>query len=244
MAAATPRLRLYTNHGCPSTPFTSLTTVGRWEGAHRAHIALSELELPFEEEIIDLAVPRTAGYLEVNPRGLVPSLSVDDQIITESAVVAAFLADAFPSHLVPTSSEPNGPLTRARIAFFVDTYMSKVNGSLYPLIKATTDEERSAITQKTVDAVVKELEPLLANADPFFNGSDKLTLAEVLTGPFVIRLWTWPKYGLVPQSIIDQLSAKAPNFVRWAEAVAKHSSVNGIFDGEATALRTKQRLGK
>ncbi|KAI1109591.1 glutathione S-transferase domain-containing protein [Nemania sp. NC0429] len=229
MAVATPKLKLYTNHGCP------------W--AHRAHIALSELKVPFEEEIIDLSVPRTEAYLQVNPRGLVPSLAVDDQIITESAVVSAFLADAFPSHLVPASSDASGPLTRARIAFFVDTFMSKVHSSLFPLIQSKTDEERSAIIKKTTDAVVKELEPLLADAGPFFGGSDKLTLAEVLTGSFVIRLWTWPKYGLVPQSLIDELSTRAPNFSRWAEATATHPSVSGIFDAEATALRTKQRYG-
>ncbi|GAP90386.2 putative glutathione S-transferase domain-containing protein [Rosellinia necatrix] len=111
MAVAAPKLKLYTNHGCP------------W--AHRAHIALSELGVPFEEEIIDLSVPRTAEYLQVNPRGLVPSLAVDGQIVTESAIVAAYLADAFPSHLVPASGDSNGALTRARVAFFVDTFMSK-----------------------------------------------------------------------------------------------------------------------
>jgi glutathione S-transferase len=148
-------------------------------GAHRAHIALSELKVPFEEEIIDLAVPRTAEYLKVNPRGLVPSLDVDGEIITESAIVAAYLADAFPSHLEPASNDKNGALTRARIAFFVDTYMSKVNGSLYPLIMAKTDEERTTLREKVVDNLVKEVEPLLANAGPFFNGSEKLTLAEV-----------------------------------------------------------------
>ncbi|KAI3319566.1 thioredoxin-like protein [Xylariaceae sp. AK1471] len=229
MAASTPKLRLYTNHGCP------------W--AHRAHIALSELKIPFEEEIIDLTVPRTAEYLKVNPRGLVPSLAVDNEIITESAVVSAFLTDAFPSHLVPASNDPNGALTRARIAFFVDAFMSKVNSSVYPLLMAKTDEERSTQAQKIVDALVKEVEPLLANAGPFFNGSDKLTLAEVLTGSFVIRLTTWPKYGLFPENLFKEISAKAPNFIRWAEAVSKHPSVNGIFDEESTALRTKQRLG-
>lgn len=49
-----------------------------------------------------------------------PSLSYNGEIITESAVVAQFLADAYPSHLVPTSSEEGGALKRARIAFFVD----------------------------------------------------------------------------------------------------------------------------
>lgn len=68
--------------------------------------------------------------------------------------------------------------------------------------------------------------------------------AQVLTGSFVIRLWAWPKYGLVPQGIIDQLSEKAPNFSRWAEAVAKHPSVSGIFDAEGTAAGTMARLAK
>jgi glutathione S-transferase len=152
-------------------------------GAHRAHIALSELNIPFEEEIIDLTVPRTAEYLKVNPRGLVPSLAVDGEIITESAVVSAFLADAFPSHLAPASNDPNGALTRARIAFFADAFMSKVNSSVYPLIMSKSDEERSTLAQKIVDAVVKEVEPLLTNAGPFFNGSDKPTLAEVQRTP-------------------------------------------------------------
>ncbi|KAI1747168.1 thioredoxin-like protein [Xylaria castorea] len=228
MAVATPKLRLYTNHGCP------------W--AHRAHIALSELNVPFEEEIIDLSAPRTAEYLKVNPRGLVPSLAVDGQIVTESAIVAAFLADRFPSHLAPASNDANGPLKRARIAFFVDTFMSKANSNLFPLIAAKSDEDSAALVQKMVDAVVKEVEPLLADAGPFFGGSDKLTLAEVLTGSFVVRLWTWPKHDVLPKSLIDELSAKAPNFARWAEAVAKHPSVNGIFDEEGTAVRTKQRF--
>lgn len=58
-AAATnglaPKITLYTNHGCP------------W--AHRAHIALKELQLPYEEVIIDLGRPREEWYLEINPVG-------------------------------------------------------------------------------------------------------------------------------------------------------------------------------
>jgi len=48
-----PNITLYTNHGCPY--------------AHRAHIALKELKLPYEEVIIDLDKPREPWYLEVNP---------------------------------------------------------------------------------------------------------------------------------------------------------------------------------
>jgi len=48
-----PKIKLYTNHGCP------------W--AHRAHITLKELGLPYEEVIIDLTKPREPWYLEINP---------------------------------------------------------------------------------------------------------------------------------------------------------------------------------
>jgi len=50
---STPKITLYTNHGCPY--------------AHRAHIALNELKLPYEEVIIDLDKPREPWFLEVNP---------------------------------------------------------------------------------------------------------------------------------------------------------------------------------
>src|SRR3979490_636425 len=124
----TPDIVLYTNHGCP------------W--AHRAHIALAELGLPFKEEIIDLATPRTAEYLAINPRGLVPTLKYNDEIIPESAIVSQFLADQHPSHLVKTSSEPGGALQRARINFFVDAVISKVSPWFYKGVRPGTEAER------------------------------------------------------------------------------------------------------
>ena len=48
-----PDLILYTNHVCP------------W--AQRAHIALKELGLPYQEVIIDLDRPREPWHLKVNP---------------------------------------------------------------------------------------------------------------------------------------------------------------------------------
>lgn len=148
-------------------------------GAHRAHIALNELKLPFEEEIIDLSVPRTQDYLAINPRGLVPSLSYNGQIITESAIVAQFLADAHPSHLVPTGGTPEAALARARLNFFVDTYFTKANSQYQKAIFAKTNEEAEEAAREFVKQLEKEVEPLLSDAAPYFGGSKTLTLAEV-----------------------------------------------------------------
>lgn len=40
-------------------------------------------------------------------------------------------------------------------------------------------DEAETFAKDFVDAVSKEVEPLLADAAPYFGGSDKLTLAEV-----------------------------------------------------------------
>lgn len=117
----------------------------------------------------------------MNPRGLVPSISYNGEIITESAIVAQFLADTYPSHLLPATSDPNGPLTRARINFFVDAWFSKVSGFYMKTLMAKTDEEAAGFADDLVKGLVKEIEPLLKGAGPFFGGSDKLTLAEVST---------------------------------------------------------------
>ena len=189
-----PKLTLYTNHGCP------------W--AQRAHIALKALNLPFEEIIIDLDTPREEWYLKVNPvnhpphlsiylnpictdtspfqRGLVPSLRItngviNDEIITESAVVTQFLADAYPSPtFFPASrSTPTAPLERARIAFFVDAYFSKCNPLLFAAIRQDDPDEKAAKENEFAAAIKKEIEPLLPEEGPFFGGSKDLTLAEV-----------------------------------------------------------------
>lgn len=229
MGTQDAKIILYTNHRCPY--------------AHRVHIALEELKLPFEEVIIDLDKPRTPEYLAINPRGLVPALSYNGEIIIESDIVSQFLADAYPSHLVPPSNAPGGALRRARIALFVDAFFSKFNSPLTALYKAEAEAEREALVQKAIDGLLKEVEPLLADAKPFFGGSDRLTLAEVLAGSFVIRLRTYIRAGIYPQSL-DAVWEKAPNFAKWAAAVSAHASVTSIYKEEEVVEGIKKKIAQ
>jgi glutathione S-transferase len=112
-------------------------------------------------------------------RGLVPSIKYNGQIITESAIVSQFLADAHPSHLLPASDKD--PMYRARLNFFADTFGTKVIPKMRP--GAKTDAEKDAAADETVQAIVKEMEPLFdwKGKGPFFGGSEHITLAEVRT---------------------------------------------------------------
>lgn len=70
-------------------------------------------------------------------------------------------------------------LQRARINFFVDTYFTKVNGLSTKVAFAKTDAEAEEAAAEVVNQLAKEVEPLLADAAPYFGGSKTLTLAEV-----------------------------------------------------------------
>ncbi|KAK4691046.1 glutathione S-transferase, partial [Lecanoromycetidae sp. Uapishka_2] len=230
-----PKITLYTNHGCP------------W--AHRAHITLRELGLPYEEVIIPLDRPRDPWYLEINPRGLVPSIKISngllkDEIITESAIVSTFLADNFPNpKFYPASREsPTSALTRARIGFFVDTWFTKVNPHMYPVLMAE-GEEKEKLSATLVAAIKKEIEPLLDGAGPFFGGSESMTLAEALTAPFVIRFRSSTEAGLIPASSLKELDA-LPKYGKWSKTVCEQDSVTYIFDGPNIAKHTKERVAK
>ena len=105
--------------------------------------------------------PRTPEYLAINPRGLVPAMSYNGRIITESAIITTFLADTFSSTpgLLPASTDANGPTMRAKISFFVDAYLTKVVPNFMKSQKMKNGERDSALAD-FVSAIVKELEPL------------------------------------------------------------------------------------
>ena len=83
-----------------------------------------------------------------------------------------------PSFYPASRESPTSALTRARMGFFVDTWFSKVNTYMYPILKAE-GEEKERMSADLVAAVKKEIEPLLEGAGPFFGGSESMTLAEV-----------------------------------------------------------------
>lgn len=215
---------LYTNHTCT------------W--ANRADVCLAELGISFEERIIDVDGPRPADFLKLNPRGLVPVLIFNDQTIVESEIICQFLCDVFPSHLCPPPTSAVGALKRAEMSFFIDAYWTKYHTILFRLFEAPTAADEERVVDDAVDGIKRELEPLLADAAPFWGGSGQLTLAEVITGPFVIRALALSKHGVYPASLNRRIEAEAPNFHRWAAATCRHDSINRFFDEDVIVKRS------
>jgi glutathione S-transferase len=57
---------------------------------------LEEVGHPYRTEIVDYATMKAPPYLAINPMGKVPALRHGEMVITETAAICAYLADAFP----------------------------------------------------------------------------------------------------------------------------------------------------
>ncbi len=64
---------------------------------------LEEVGQPYKTEVLDYASTMKApAYLAINPMGKVPALRHGDAVVTETAAICAYLADAFPqANLAP-----------------------------------------------------------------------------------------------------------------------------------------------
>src|SRR5262249_20174677 len=58
---------------------------------------LEEVGQPYKVEVLDYAsTMKGPDYLAINPMGKVPALRHGDAVVTETAAICAYLADAFP----------------------------------------------------------------------------------------------------------------------------------------------------
>lgn len=73
------------------------------------HWMLEEAGAPYRYEVMNLEKGdhKKAGFLAVNPMGKVPAITHRGVVVTESAAICAYLADAFPgAKLAPPTDSP------------------------------------------------------------------------------------------------------------------------------------------
>jgi len=141
---------------------------------------LEEIGQPYRTEIVEYGTTMKAEpYLSINPMGKVPALRHGDAVVTETAAICAYLADAFPqAGLAP----PPGDRLRApyyRWLFFcagpVEAATSnKVLGFVVP------PERERMIGYGRFDLVIDTLERAIAKSDYLVGG--KFGAADVYVG--------------------------------------------------------------
>jgi glutathione S-transferase len=141
---------------------------------------LEETGAPYRTEILDYASTMKAEpYLSINPMGKVPALHHGDAVVTETAAICAYLADAFPqAGLAP----PSGDRLRApyyRWMFFgagpIEAAVSnKALGVVVP------PERTRMMGYGSFDLVMNVLEQALSKSDFLVGG--KFSAADVYVG--------------------------------------------------------------
>jgi glutathione S-transferase len=93
--------------------------------------------------------------------------------------------------------------------------------------------------------VKDEIEPHLADAKPFYGGSEGITIVEVMTASFVFRLYAHMKAGMMPEGLEAALAESCPVFERWGRTILGSKVLKAeVWDEEGHVAKTRPFLEK
>ncbi len=170
------------------------------------HIVLRESGTPAELEKVDLSEKKTADgkdYLQINPKGSVPALELDDgQVLTEVAVLVQYIADQKPeAGLAPGP----GTLERYRLMEWLNFVSSEVHKSFGPLFNPQAapewKEAQIKLLGRRFDYLSKRLE-----GNQYLMG-DAFTVADAYL--FTVVNWTrFAKIDLGKWPVLQEYMAR------------------------------------
>jgi hypothetical protein len=115
---------------------------------------LEEVGQPYETVVLDYATTmKGADYLAINPMGKVPAIRHGDVIVTETAAICAYLADAFPDAKLapPPGDKLRGPYYRW---MFYGAGPVEAMASNQALGVAVPDEKRATVGYGSREQVI------------------------------------------------------------------------------------------
>ena len=184
---------------------------------------LEEVGTAYRTEVVEFgAEMKSADYLAVNPMGKVPAIRHGDVVVTETAAICAYLADAFPETKL-------APPTHARGAYYRWLFFAAG-----PFEAATTDrmlgtapttQQEGMVGYGNAETVVGALEHALANGD--YIAGDRFSAADVYVGSHI-------RWGMNMTGMLE----KRPVFVDyWArlcgrEAYLRAEELDGAISGD------------
>nr|WP_113869085.1 glutathione transferase GstA [Brenneria salicis]NMN91870.1 glutathione S-transferase [Brenneria salicis ATCC 15712 = DSM 30166]RBP58331.1 glutathione S-transferase [Brenneria salicis ATCC 15712 = DSM 30166]RLM29335.1 glutathione transferase GstA [Brenneria salicis ATCC 15712 = DSM 30166] len=135
------------------------------------HIVLLESKLEFKLEKVDLRAKKTehgVDFLQINPKGLVPALQLDDgTVLTEGVAIAQYVADLVPHcNLIA----PVGSVARYHTIEWLNYIATELHKSFIPIFRPSTPEtykellvEYLQVKFRYINLVLSEQNYLVAN---------------------------------------------------------------------------------
>ncbi|KAF9731348.1 hypothetical protein PMIN03_012712 [Paraphaeosphaeria minitans] len=203
-------LKLYSGWFCPFV--------------QRVWIALEEKHIPYQYiEVNPYHKPQS--LLDLNPRGLVPTLQYDNKPLYESTVLVEFLEEAFPDHA--PHLQPRDPYQRARTRIWTDFVTSRIVPGYHRFLQHQGAE---GLQQKREEFLgyLKDFAREMDGAGPFFNGRE-FGAIDVVLAPWAVRLWVFDHFkggvGIPERGEGGADEGTWERWRMWSEAVQRRKSV-------------------
>lgn len=156
------------------------------------HIALREAGMDFTMEKVDLATKKTehgADYLEINPKGQVPALQLEDgSLLTEGVAIVQFIADKVPDRQLLA---PSGSMTRYHTLEWLNYIATELHKGFTPLFRPDTPDEFKPIARAALEKKFQYIEDELTEKQWLlglrFTVADAY-LFTVLRWPYAVKL--------------------------------------------------------
>jgi len=153
---------------------------------------LEEVRQPYRTEVVDYATTMKApAYLAINPMGKVPALRHGDAVITETAAICSYLADAFPATRLapPPGDRLRGPYYRW--LFFAAGPLEAAWTNQALGVAVPQDKERM-VGYRNFATVLDVLDNLLSGCE--YVAGDAFTAADLYLGA---QLWFGTSFGMI-----------------------------------------------
>lgn len=188
-----------------------------------SHIAIEETKAAYECKpmLLPKGEHKTEAYLKINPRGQVPALSIDGEVLTENTAILAYLAKRFPeAGLMPTDL-----LEEARCI----SAMAWFSNTVHPCFQRFRHPERFA--DGTAQPAVKQMAWRLSwmhcqEINALLDGKDWMMGKQyTVCDPYALVFYSW---GVRAELPMNELTA----YTAWKERMLKRPAVRTILERE------------
>jgi glutathione S-transferase len=189
-----------------------------------SHIGLEETGTPYELKPILLAKgqQRTDTYLKVNPRGKVPALDADGNILVENTAILTYLARRFPEKKLM----PADPFEEARCISTMCWFSSIVHPSYQRAMRPERFADGEAAQAAVKETGRKNFWANCQEIDSMLQGKDWIMGSEyTLVDPYALVFYGWGARGGFPMKELGAYTA-------FQERMLKRPTVRKVLEVE------------